>query len=319
MYQEFEGGPGDGIVQCGVTIVFGGNQERGIKIFASYTGITFRQGFGVEGGLRLGMNMYHTFKGARNIIEGTASWYLGAVFGNIRKSTNQTIIGDEFKFAGSGVPANIQGGSWGIGGVGMITSKYKGKDIGGYMGTQYIKGNFDNTSLTFNHTNDAMMVGFWLKKGLPPILGFLNRDWNRTTELSASLNINNPNSAFSAYGRVSLFTPKILIKDGERQFSFTGNTKINKKGNVIKQRQYLLDPKSHGTFFSFYQIGAVFQSSIVNGNLNYSFGNPQPFIQNRWAHEDGYHFPLFMPDSGTSPNQSVKGVGGSISTVINPE
>jgi hypothetical protein len=307
-----DGGPGDPVVTFGVTIALGGNQEKGIKLFASFTSITTNNGINLEGGLRLGFNAYSTYKGANNIIEGTASWYVGAVFGDVSKGKNMSIVGDEYKFAGSGQSATAHGGAWGIGGVGMLTSKYKGVNISGYMGTQYIKGNFGNSNLIINHTNDAMMTGFWMKMGLPPILGFANTDWNRTTELSTTLNINGANNAASIYGRVSLFTPKVLLINGERAVFETGEGTRKPDGSGC-QLQYRLDQKSHGTFFSFSQVGATVQGNFGTLNLNYSGGNPQPFVQNKKAHGDGYVYPIFVPDLNSTPNQSSPSIGISFS------
>ena len=297
-------GPGTNI-RVGIVLAAGGNQEFAVKLFSSFAGVTDSKAIGVEGGLRIGLNLYKTYKTDNYLGELSASWYLGAVFGRVYRKDKQVFVGDEFKFAGSGLPANMQGASWGIGGVGLLTTAFRGDKISNYLGTQYIKGNFDNVSLTLNHTNDAMMVGFWLKKLLPPILGFRNTDWDRTTELSAVLTVSDRNTAVVAYGRASLFTPKILIRNGERQTIATGNTNANGQ----PQHQYILDNTSHNTFFSFWQFGITGQYKTGCATVNYSSGDPRPLMQNRIAHGNGYRFPLFTPAPGTSPNQSVSSLG----------
>jgi hypothetical protein len=112
--------------------------------------------------------------------------------------------------------------------------------------------------------------------------------------------------ATTLYGRISLFTPKIALDvKGKRTRQETGTT--NQQGK--KQLVCELDKNSHGTFFSFFQIGMIFQSKNINSELNYSFGNPQPFIQNKGAHGDGYRFPLFNPDAEMNPKQSKPSIG----------
>jgi RHS repeat-associated protein len=303
--------------EFGASLVLIGNQERGIKLYGSVAGIAANNGLGTEGGLRLGVNFYSSYKSNESFMaELTGSWYMGVVFGKTTQSDNYSIMGDEFRFAGSGIQAHIKGVTWGIGGVGMLTSSYKGSNISGYMGTQYLKGGFGNTSLTLNHTNDALMAGFWLKKGLPPILGFQDNDENRTTELSATLNYTTSNIAYSAHYKVSLFTPQVLRGPDGRRRSFETGEGTRKEDGSGCQEMYYLDPKGHGTFFSFNQVGISSRGGETpTGSLFYSFGNPQPRVQNKFAHGNGYRFPLFSPsNSGLKPNNSDNSLGVSITT-----
>lgn len=55
------------------------------------------------------------------------------------------------------------------------------------------------------------------------------------------------------------------------------------------------------------------------GKKNYSWGHPQPYVQNHRAHKDGFVtsdsgdvFPIFNPGRGMSPNQSKPSLGGNI-------
>lgn len=307
----------------------GGNQEKSLKLFISGAGLLSNNdltkvgGVGIEGGVRLGLNLFREFKGQKNMLEGTLSWYTGAFFGKSETSLNPSIASEEFRFAGSGIPAKMEGLTWGVGGVGMLTSKYKNVNISSYMGTQYLKGSFGNTNLTFNHTNDALMIGDWLKKGLPPILGFQNKDENRTTELSISVNSSSMQNAFSAFARVSLFTPSIETNDdGTRKWEYNLNREPKKvNGQDIYPKKYILNKNSHGTFFSFLQIGSSYAFNSGNNNfsnvgLGYSFGNPQPLVQNKFAHGGGWRYPEFHASEGMSPNQSKSSLDFSIFNVF---
>jgi len=79
----------------------------------------------------------------------------------------------------------------------------------------------------------------------------------------------------------------------------------SKTGDKIHPRQYKIDPKSHGVWFSFNQLGVVTSGGGRSASLSYQYGNPQPLWQDARAHDGGYRFPGWNI-SGEHTNQAKK-------------